>query len=273
MNLALSPSRLAAAPLADLSIEGLTVRAGGRAILDGVSLAFRAGELAALVGPNGAGKTTLLRAALGLVAPESGTVRLGGQDVRRLPRAALARRVAWLPQGGETAWPLTGREIVALGRLPFRGDSASADDARAIDRALDRAGARPFADRPVSTLSGGERALVLLARALAVEAPVLLVDEPAAALDPTHQLRVMEALAEEARAGRAVVAVLHDLALAQRFCGRVVAMAQGRIAADGPPDAALTAGLVSRIYGVAARRFEADGGASLILPWTLGPAA
>jgi iron complex transport system ATP-binding protein len=234
----------------------LSAAIGGREVLTRASIAARAGEIVGLIGPNGAGKTSLLRALLRLVAPTAGQVLLDGADITADPPHRHARAIAYLPQGQTVAWPLTVRRLVALGRAPHRtawSGLAAADEA-AIERALMVADAAGFAERPVTELSGGERARVLLARALAVEAPVLLADEPMASLDPYHQLATVDALKKVAADGAAVIVVLHDLGLAVRTCTRLCLMDRGRVVADGEPDAVLTDANLAAVYRVAARR-------------------
>ena len=238
-----------------LSTRALSVRLGGRRVLDGVSLDFGAGGLVGVIGPNGAGKSSLLRAMLGLVAPEQGRVTIDGVALSQVPRKTLARRIAYLAQGQAIHWPLSVERLVSLGRLPHLAPMSrvSPVEAAAIERAMERADVSRFRDRIVTELSGGERARVLLARALAVEADALLVDEPLAALDPGHQIDVMALLRREAEDGRLVVVVLHDLTIAARHCDRLVLLDAGRVVADGAPGAVLTPDRLAQVYGIAAR--------------------
>lgn len=246
--------------MSGLAVEGLTVRRGPRLALDDVSFAARPGEFLVALGPNGAGKSTLLRALAGL-QPHDGRVVLGGADLAGIAPRERARRVAWLAQEGAAHWPLPARDIVALGRIPFGapGGRLSGADAAAVERALAACDALQFADRPVTELSGGERARVLLARALAVEAGLLLVDEPVAALDPAHRLMVMERLAAEARAGRIVIAVLHDVGLALRAASRLLLLDRGRLVADRPAAEAFADDALDRVFGVRFAHVRRDG--------------
>ncbi len=237
-----------------LSVEGLRARLGSADVLHGIDATIAPGALVGVIGPNGAGKSTLARAMLGLIRPAAGQVTLDGTPVLSLSRAALARRIAYLPQGQTVHWPVTVERLVALGRLPHLAPfSAIADaDRDAIDRAIARADILPLRDRVATELSGGERARVLIARALAVEAPALVVDEPLAALDPGHQLQLMDLLKAEAAAGSLVVAVLHDLAMAARYCDRLLLIHQGRLVADGAPADVLTPDILSDCYNIRA---------------------
>ena len=223
-------------------------------ILQGVSLSVAKGEMVGLIGPNGAGKTALLRLAIGFEKPESGEIRLDQAPLSSLPANERARRLAYLPQQPEAAWPITVAQAVTLGRLPH-GDR----NPDAIALALDAVGMSEFADRPLTRLSGGERALVLLARALAVEAGLILLDEPTANLDPAHQLRVMEVLRKRAALGDAVVVVMHDLGLATRSCDRLAVLHKGRIAADGAPDSILDDPLLREVFSITVERGRTDG--------------
>jgi iron complex transport system ATP-binding protein len=233
--------------------EEVSVRLGGVLIVERASLALGSGELTALVGPNGAGKTTLVRALAGLL-PAGGRIMLDGRPLADFSPRERARRIAYLPQGNVFHWPLAVAAVVQLGRTPH-GDPfsrMSAADRAAVQRALTLTATDGFAARPVTTLSGGERARVALARALATEAPVLLADEPTVSLDARHQLVVMDVLRDAARGGTSVLAVVHDLALAARFADRVIVMERGRLVADAPPGEALNPERLAQTFGVEA---------------------
>lgn len=223
--------------------------------LDGVTAEIPRGAVTCIVGPNGAGKTTLLRLAAGLIEPTAGEVFLGGRALGTWKRDALARTLAYLPQGGDAAWPIVARELVALGRMPHGASQGrlNGKDADAVENAIARADIAPFADRRVDRLSAGERSRVLFARALATEAEILLSDEPAAYLDPSHQLRLMALLAEEAKRGASVVVTLHELALAAR-CDHLIVLHRGRIAAQGKPEISLSDRVLAEVFGIRAAR-------------------
>jgi iron complex transport system ATP-binding protein len=237
-----------------LAWNGVSLARQGRIVLDQVSLSVAEGEMIGLIGPNGAGKTALLRLAVGFEKADAGEIRLDDAPLSTLPAALRARRLAYLPQLAETAWPITVAQAVALGRLPH-GDKND----EAVMRALDAVGMSVLRDRALTRLSGGERALVLLARALAVEAGLLLLDEPTANLDPAHQLRVMEVLRRRADQGDAVVVVMHDLSLATRSCDRLAVLHQGRIAADGAPGAILDDPLLRAVFSITVERGQMEG--------------
>lgn len=252
--------------MTELAAHDLTVSLGGRIVLKGIDFAAQSGELICILGPNGAGKSTLLRALAGLLKTKS--ITLDGQALNVLSPVARARTIGWLPQTGQAVWPLAVRSVVALGRMPHGAtlDSLTARDDMAIAQALSACDLDALADRDITTLSGGEQARAFLARALAVEAPILLADEPVSALDPRHQLSVMETLQAQARANRLVIVVLHDLALAARFADRIILMDKGAIAADGAPAAVLTPEQLGAVFGVEIVSFERDG-VRAILPW------
>jgi len=253
----------------DIEAKDIAVRFGAMALFDGVDLAMHAGEMVGLIGPNGSGKTTLLRVLANLRAPEGGRVHYAGRTAAEIGRRELARRIAYLAQGGSVHWPMRVGALVALGRLPHRRPFQGLDaaDRSAIEQAMTAADVASLRQRTMAQVSGGERMRVLLARALAVDAHVLLADEPIAALDPLHQLQVMELLRAIAGKGRSVIVVLHDLALAMRFCDRVVLLACGGILAEGAPAHVLTDAHVARAYGVEVIRGERDG-VPFVLPWT-----
>jgi len=217
----------------DLIIEALRVEAQGTRLIADISARFAPGQLTAIVGPNGAGKSTLLRAMAGVV-PTQGTIRMGTADLTALRPAERARRLAYLPQVHELAWDISVADMVALGRFSYGAAPGrlSAEDKAAVDRAMAATGCTDLAHRGVTSLSGGEAALACLARVLAAETPVLLVDEPVAALDPANQYRVMECLASLAADGRTVVAVLHDLSLVAQFADTLMWLVSGAMVAQ-----------------------------------------
>jgi iron complex transport system ATP-binding protein len=248
------------APHPLLRAQDLSVRLGTREVVHALNLELARGELVTLAGPNGAGKTTLLRAVAGLVASE-GQAFIDGGALEQFTLRERARLIAYLPQGHVFHWPLLAAEVVALGRHPH-GDPfgrPSAADKAAVARALTAVAATAFAERPIGTLSGGERARIALARALATEAPLLLADEPTASLDLHHQLVIMQRLREVARQGGGVLAVMHDLALAARFSDRIMVMNEGAIVASGPPREALSPEILAGVFGVEADLLEIDG--------------
>jgi iron complex transport system ATP-binding protein len=237
--------------MVSIALDDVGVTLGRRTVLRGISAEFRPGTLTGIVGPNGAGKSTLARAMLAL-APASGSVRIDGVDAAAMPRGELARRIAYVPQGQILHWPLTVERLVGLGRLPHLAPMSRISDAdtAAIERAMARADVLDLRDRIATELSGGERARVLFARALAVEARALIADEPLASLDPGHQIDVMELLSAEAAGGALVIAVLHDLTLAARYCDRLLLIDEGRIVAGGTPAEVLTADRLRAVYGI-----------------------
>lgn len=249
--------------------DGISVAYGDRPVVSKASFALAPGQLVALIGPNGAGKTSLLRALAGL-APATGTLTIDGEDAARMAPRDRARRIAYLPQGHTVHWPLAARDVVALGRYPHGFSDPSrmgARDRAIVEEAMARTDALAFADRDILTLSGGERARVMLARVFAVEAGILLADEPTAALDPRHQIGIMEALRAEARRGRLVIAVTHDIGLAARMADLVMVIDDGRIAALGPPAAVMTPALLRDVYGVEALAFDHQG-QPVLVPWS-----
>jgi iron complex transport system ATP-binding protein len=221
-----------------------------------------------LVGPNGAGKTTLLRALAGL-QPSTGDIIVAGTALADLSLRERAKRFGYLPQGHLVHWPLVAKDVVALGRYPHGGTDparlAPADEA-AVQRAMEATDTVGFADRIVTELSGGERSRVALARVLAVEAPIVLADEPTASLDPRYQLDVMTNLRRTADQGVLVIVVTHDLGLAARFADTVLVMSDGRLVAQAAPAQALSDAILADVFRVSTFRATHDDQA-VIIPW------
>ena len=233
-----------------IDVSDLSVTLGGVSVLDSVSTSVDEGRFVGLVGPNGAGKTTLLRAINGALTPDRGTVRVAGQDIAGLGSRATSRLVATVPQSTASAFDFPVRHVVAMGRTPHVGrlGTRTAADRAAVDEAMARAAVADLADRPVTDVSGGERQRVVLARALAQDTPVLLLDEPTSDLDVNHQVRTLELVADLVDEGRTVVAAIHDLDLAARYCDRVALLAGGKLRAVGTPDEVLTAERLERVF-------------------------
>ena len=238
--------------MAELIATGLGVTRAGKTLLADASLRLRGGECVALIGPNGAGKTTFLRALLGLLPLSGGVRRIDDVDIAAIPPTARARAIAYLPQQRPLAWPVCVADIVALGRFAYGAGPGrlGADDAAAVVQAMSDCDIAHLAHRRGDTLSGGELARVQCARALAARTPFLFADEPVAALDPRHALRVMELLRGYVGNGGGALVVLHELDLAARYADRLVWMKDGRIVADGPPAHTLTPARLADVYGV-----------------------
>lgn len=259
---------IGAAP-SDLNIRGLTVQYGDTSVLSDVDLTLRTGELVGLVGPNGAGKTTLLRALLGLVDIAGGDMTVGEISLQSLPIKERARLFAYLAQGGPVHWPLTAQSVVELGRVPHNNPWQAMSDADRlqIEIAIDKTGIEAFRNRIVTSLSGGERARVMLARALAAGAPYLFADEPAASLDPHYQLDMMALLRDQVDAEHGGVVVMHDLNLAQHYCDRLVVLHDGKLVANGKPADVLSDELLQRVFGIQVARWQ-NGSESYLVPKT-----
>ena len=251
-----------------LSATSLVLRRGRRLVLDGVSATIAPGCVTAILGPNGAGKSSLLLAMAGLLPVASGSVLLDGRPVRQLSPRERGRRIGYLAQSADVHWDLSVEAVVTLGRHPHRGafGGLSAADAAAIARAMALTDVAGFAERPVKQLSGGERARVLLARLVAGEPQAVLADEPLANLDLAHQADSIALFRALAASGAAVVLVLHDLSLVQRVADRVLLLHEGRVAAEGTPDAVLLPDTLAAVYGVRVDVLAGPGGERLLAP-------
>ncbi|MEO0372740.1 MAG: ABC transporter ATP-binding protein [Pseudomonadota bacterium] len=231
-----------------LSVSNLSVALRGRDVLRDVSFSLGEGELVGLIGPNGAGKTTLMRAALGLLPCK------GESSLASLPQDARAKQAAWLPQAREIAWPVTVETVVMLGRIPHLSSVQKPSDAdlAAVDEALAQMDLLAMRTRPATQISGGEQARVLIARTIAQNTPLLIADEPAAGLDPAHQIATMQSFKALTGTGKSCLVSLHDLGLAARHCTRIIMLSDGHVAADGPPDQVLTQARVADVFGISA---------------------
>jgi iron complex transport system ATP-binding protein len=241
---------------------------GRRSVLDGVTLGVGTGEIVALLGANGAGKSTLFRLLLGLLAPTRGEVLLDGTPLGRLARREIAKRVAYVPQGHVTPFPYTVREIVTLGRIAETGLLRAPDrtDREIVEQIIERLGVERLIDRPYTEISGGERQLALIARALAQGAQILVMDEPTTGLDYGYQIRLLRHLKNLASDGHGVLFSTHHPEHAAQVASRIAVLRQGRIEADGPPNAVMTVEMVKRIYGVDVAIFDDPWGGRRMCP-------
>ncbi len=254
-----------------LSLRGVSARLGARAVLVGADLEVAPGEIVGLLGRNGAGKSTLLRIACGLLVPETGSVELDGRPIARLDRRERARTVALVPQETHFPFPFSVAEVVLMGRTPhlrwlgFEGRR----DLAAAQTAMQQLGIDGLAARSVLSLSGGERQLAVVARALAQEPRLLLLDEPTAFLDLRHRLQVLGLVRERAAGGASALVVSHDLAVAARTCDRLALLAGGRILATGPPTRVLTPALLREAFGIEADVLATPDGHPVVVPRAL----
>ncbi|MDR0629230.1 MAG: ABC transporter ATP-binding protein [Treponema sp.] len=235
-----------------LELENLKAGFKRQVILSNITLTVKPGELLALAGPNGGGKTTLLKTIGGLVKPLAGRILLDGKDIQRMGKKEKGGCISFLFQGATPDWPFTVREVVSQGRSPYRSIFAAetALDRYATDRALMTAGLSGFEDRRITELSGGEFQRVLIARAIAQEARILLLDEPANNLDPKYQYMVMNLVRSMTKSGLAALVSLHDLSLASVYADRIALVHQGKIAALGKPDTVLQEGILAEVFGI-----------------------
>jgi len=235
-------------------------------ILQPLSFEVSEPQLVGLLGPNGAGKTSLLRSLMSLI-PYEGTIRVGNEDLKAQKAKSIARAIAYLPQDRKVHWAINCYAVVMLGRIPHQPQfgSPSYQDHEAVKTAMHQMGVLDFADRPFESLSGGEKARVLIARTLAQETDIIIADEPAAGLDPAHQIEMMTLFKELVARGKTVLVSLHDLPLASSCCDRILLMKEGEIVADGPPVDALSDPLMEKVFGISVRILKEEG-QTLIIP-------
>lgn len=240
--------------MTSLRISDLSIRAKQTVLVDRASTELKTGELVVLLGPNGAGKTSLIRGALGLIKPASGASELDGRAVASLSPTERAQLISYLPQIRPLAWPNRVRDVVALGRFSHGATIGrlSAEDRAAVDTAISACDLTHLQDRSADTLSGGELARMHCARAFAANAPLLVADEPIAALDPRHQFRILDLIKSYVDQGGGALLVLHDIELAARYASRLIWMKDGRIVADGSVEETLSADRLAEVYGVSA---------------------
>ena len=250
-----------------LRVNAVRVSQGGTRILNDVSFSVNSGELVGLIGPNGAGKTTLLRTMAGLLSIEQGQAEFDDIEVKVSAMPTLAKHVAYLEQAGRSSWPLAVENLVMLGRIPhFKlWQQPTKQDIASVRAAMEACEVLEFTGRRVNTLSGGEFARVMLARALATEPTILLADEPVAGLDPAHQLNVMDKLKALTQQGAGIVVVMHDLSLAARYCDRLSLLFDGRLVADGNADSVLSETNLMQYYEIIAHR-ASTGHGEVVVP-------
>ena len=249
-----------------LNASGIDYSIDRIAILNAVDFRLEAGELVGLIGPNGAGKSSLLRLLAGVEVPDRGDISLDGEALSRISPQQRARSLGYLVQGAQAYWPFSVEKVVGLGRIPYQKwwRQSNAEDESKITRAMQMTETLAYRNRIVTTLSGGEQTLVMLARIFATENRVILADEPVAALDPYHQLHVMEILRQHASEQRAAVVVLHDLSLAARYCDRLYLLSHGKLDSSGSVAEVLTRENIARVYGVDSQIECNEQGASVI---------
>jgi len=252
----------------ELRFEAVGVRIGGKTIVADVSFEVHPGEVVGLVGHNGAGKTSLLRAATRTLELATGAIRLGEDRVSDLSRRALARALATVPQDTQINFPFSAAEVVLMGRAPHQPlfGLESPEDLRRAHGAMERMGIAELANRTIGTLSGGERQLVMFARALAQQPELLLLDEPTTFLDLRHRLDVLRSVRDLADQGGGALVISHDLGLASRVCDRLVVLAAGRVIAQGSPAAVLIPDVLREAFGIDADLLRAPDGSPVVVP-------
>jgi len=248
-----------------LKVSKLNVAVDNVTLLKDINVEFQAGSLTGIIGPNGAGKSTLLRVLAGLQKKQSGDVLLDNIPIDEIAKKSRAQKISYLPQTPECHWPLTVERVVSLGRFPYQTtNKLSSDDIKAIDDACRKADITHLIGRPINQLSGGEKARVMLARALATQADILLADEPIASLDPRHQLEIMTLLQSLASVGKTVILVLHELHFAIRYCDRLVLLDKGIKVSNGEPSSVLSTENLQNTYAI-----NSISGQHQNMPWLL----
>jgi iron complex transport system ATP-binding protein len=249
-----------------LQASNISLSFNNNVILNALNIRIDAGKLVGLIGPNGAGKTSLLRILANLQTPDNGEVQLEGENLQDIPRKQLAQSIGYLEQGAPAHWPLQVRRLIELGRLPYLSPwgKLSSHDRDIVDRAIDQAEVGHLSDRIISTLSGGERLRVLIARMFATEPNIILADEPIAALDPYHQLHIMELLRDHCDRGGSAVVVMHDLNMAARFCHHLTLLHHGHIVSEGTPEQVLQPQQLRDVYGIHAELQQHASGLTIL---------
>jgi iron complex transport system ATP-binding protein len=250
-----------------IQASNIHVTLSGQHILNDINAEFSPGQLIGLIGPNGAGKSTLLRVLAGLQMIKTGHVSIDGEKLQELQRIDLAKKITYLPQSTECHWPMSVERVVILGRHPHVNSQQIGNvDMTAVNQAIKDVDIEHLVGRSVNELSGGERARVMLARALATDSDILLADEPIVSLDPRHQLEVMTLLQSLARKGKTVIVVLHELHLAMRYCDNLVLLNNGKKVSEGSPKSVLSADNLEAVYGVDVI-YGNNQGENWVLPW------
>lgn len=244
-----------------LKIENIILELENRIILKDISATIKRGEIVGLIGPNGAGKSSLLRSILGLVKINKGNILIDDLNIKELKLKERAKKIAYAAQGAPVHWPLNAENVVALGRVPHLNpwQKLSTFDEEIIENAMVQTDCISLKGRHVTSLSGGERARVLLARVLATAAPYILADEPVASLDPSHQLQVMEILKNLSKNDNGVMVVMHDLSLALRYCDRLILLNNGQLIEQGAPEIVLNDENLADVFGIRAKRWSDNG--------------
>ncbi|MBT6466942.1 MAG: ABC transporter ATP-binding protein [Kordiimonadaceae bacterium] len=244
-----------------LKTENINLDINNNSILEDVTITLNRGEMVGLIGPNGAGKTSLLKCILGLLEVKSGSISVDNKNIDDLILKERAKKMAYFAQGAPIYWPLTVENVVGLGRVPHlnQWQKISEDDEKIIESAMEKTNCISLKGRLVTSLSGGERARVLLARALATRAPYIMADEPIASLDPAHQLQVMEILKKLSKNNNGVMVVMHDLSLALRYCDRLILLDSGKLIGQDTPDIILSDDKLASVFGIRASRWTDSG--------------